>query len=77
MKLRTILFLTSLLLVITTTSVITLAQANDEKQKEERDTAPINKDFKVKLFEIKYRNSSSLRDAIAALGSGSRGARHG
>jgi ribosomal protein S18 len=46
------------------------AQSNAEQKKDEKPPAQDIKNFTVKLFEIKFRSPSSLRDTVTALMSG-------
>jgi hypothetical protein len=70
MKPRLIAFLFSLLLACAIPASYAFAQTTDEQKKDEKAPAQDVKKFAVKLFEIKYRSPSSLRDAVQALGSG-------
>jgi hypothetical protein len=77
MKLKSIAIFISLLLICVTTASSTFAQsANEQKQeekKEEKGPEIDPKRFSVKLFEIKYRDPVSLNNAVMALGSGAKG----
>src|SRR5215470_14013339 len=71
MKLRLTIFSIVLLLISVGSSSPTLAQ---EQKKEEKESTPDLKRFSVKLFEVKHRIPSALRDALWTLGSGAKGA---
>jgi Bacterial type II/III secretion system short domain len=59
-----------LLLVCAMPASYALAQTTDEQKKDEKAPAQDTKKFAVRLFEVKHRSPSSLRDAVQALGSG-------
>lgn len=73
MKLRPIAFFIYLLLACAMTASYAFAQSSNEQKKDEQVSPADVKRFSVKLFEIKHRNASSLRDALWALGSGAKG----
>jgi hypothetical protein len=73
MKTRTIALLICLLTACSLTATITLAQSNDQQNKEEEASPATQVKFAVKLFEIKHRQPHSLRESLQALGSGTKG----
>jgi Bacterial type II/III secretion system short domain len=78
MKPRLIALLFFLSLVCATPTPHIFAQPTggqkDERKKDEQTPAPQPPKLAVKLFEIKYRSPSSLKDAVQALGTGWGGA---
>jgi hypothetical protein len=74
MKPRLITLLFSLSLVCAIPTFYTFAQSTggqkDEQKKDEQTTAPQPTKLAVKLFEIRYRNPSSLANSLQSLGSG-------
>ena len=79
MKLRLIALLFSLSLVCAMPTFYTFAQSTggqkDEQKKDEQTPAPQPQKLAVKLFEIKYRNPSSLANSLQSLGSGAENTR--
>jgi hypothetical protein len=81
MKLKPIAPLITVFLICCAPSVIALAQSSTgqepaqkpEQKRDDKVTVPIERKFSVKLFEIKHRSPSSLRNALYVLGSGSGG----
>ena len=74
MKPRLITLLFSLSLVCAIPTFYTFAQSTgeqkDEQKKDEQAPAPQPQKLAVKLFEIRYRNPSSLANSLQSLGSG-------
>jgi hypothetical protein len=70
MKLKFIALLFSLSLGCAMPASYAFAQTGGEQKKDEQPTAPQPEKLAVKLFEIKYRNPSSLANALQSLGSG-------
>jgi type II/III secretion system protein len=79
MKLRLIALLFSLSLVCAMPTFYIFAQSTggqkDEQKKDEQTPAPQAQKLAVKLFEIKYRNPSSLANSLQSLGSGAENTR--
>jgi len=79
MKLRLIALLFSLSLVCAMPTFDTFAQSTggqkDEQKKDEQTPAQQPQKLSVKLFEIKYRNPSSLANSLQSLGSGAENSR--
>ena len=79
MKLRLIALLFSLSLVCAMPTFYIFAQSTggqkDEQKKDEQTPAPQPQKLAVKLFEIKYRNPSSLANSLQSLGSGAENTR--